>query len=98
MQQLARLCFLLCLALSLEARADPQVTLVAVVCTALENAPVCLEEIVTTSNISGITMQSCQMQAPMGLAKWQSEHPVYHSWKIRGRKCAPGKYEPKGRA
>jgi len=49
------------------------VTLVAVLC----NGALCLEKVVTTSEQSGITMMSCQVQGQMGIAQWLANSP-YH--------------------
>jgi hypothetical protein len=54
----------------------------------------CVEEIVTNSNLSSITFQSCTIQGQIGIAKWMSEHPIYHAnWTLQRYKCAPGHYE-----
>ncbi|MDQ1390891.1 MAG: hypothetical protein QOF56_4345, partial [Acidobacteriaceae bacterium] len=54
------------------------VTLVAVLCHVLPAGPGdCVEEIVTDSNQSNITLQSCMIQGQIGIAKWMSEHPIY---------------------
>jgi hypothetical protein len=71
------------------------VTLVAVLCHVLPGGPGdCVEEIVTDSNQSNITFQSCVIQGQIGIAKWMSEHPIYHAnWTLQRYKCAPGHYE-----
>jgi hypothetical protein len=71
------------------------VTLVAVLCHVLPGGPGdCVEEIVTDSNQSNITFQSCMIQGQIGIAKWMSEHPIYHTnWTLQRYKCAPGHYE-----
>src|SRR5258706_13192316 len=68
------------------------VTLVAVLCHVLPGGPGdCVEEIVTDSNQSNITFQSCMIQGQIGIAKWMSEHPIYHAnWTLQRYKCAPG--------
>ena len=84
-------------------------TLVAVLCHALSGvpAPVCLEEIVTTSDyptlagkadapitVPGLTFQACQINGQAAIAEWMSEHPLYHSgWWLERWKCVPGHYE-----
>ena len=70
------------------------VTLVAVLCRALAGGPGdCVEEIVTNSDLSNITLQSCMIQGQIGIASWMSEHPTYHtSWTLQRYKCAPGHY------
>ena len=56
------------------------VTLVAVLCHVLPGSSGdCVEEIVTNSNLSNITFQSCTIQGQIGIAKWMSEHPIYHA-------------------
>src|ERR1700682_59839 len=71
------------------------VTLVAVLCHVLPAGPGdCVEEIVTDSNQSNITFQSCMIQGQTGIAKWISEHPIYHAnWTLQRYRCAPGHYE-----
>ena len=81
------------------------VTIVAVFChfspagpSAGSPAPVgpadCVEEIVTDSDQSSITFQSCMIQGQIGIAKWMSEHPIYHAnWTLQRYKCAPGHYQ-----
>lgn len=66
------------------------VTLVAILC----NGQICLEKVVTNSEMSGITMTSCAMSGQMGLADWLAHSP-YHDWKLQRYKCIAGKYEPK---
>jgi len=59
-----------------------------------ESPGACVEEIVTDSNQSNITFQSCMIQGQIGIAKWMSEHPTYHAnWTLQRYKCAPGHYE-----
>ena len=56
------------------------VTLVAVLCHVLPGGPGgCVEEIVTDSNQSNITFQSCMIQGQIGIANWMPEHPIYHA-------------------
>ena len=56
------------------------VTLVAVLCHVLPGGSGgCVEEIVTNSNLSSITFQSCTIQGQIGIVKWMSEHPIYHA-------------------
>jgi hypothetical protein len=69
------------------------VTLVAVLC----NGQLCLEKVVTTSEQSGITMMSCQVQGQMGIAQWLANGP-YHEWTLQGYKCVLGDYRPKQQA
>lgn len=89
------------------------VTVVAVVCHMLVAHPIIaadrdctaeearVEEIVTDSDMDEhVDFFACQIGAQMALAKWKSEHPIYHrnDWRIARIKCAPGKYEIRGRA
>jgi hypothetical protein len=66
------------------------VTLVAVLC----NSQLCLEKVVTTSEQSGITMMSCQVQGQIGIADWLANGP-YHEWTLQSYKCVLGEYRPK---
>jgi hypothetical protein len=76
------------------------VTLIAVLCHTLAGVSgICVEEIVTDSSLSDITFQQCMIQGQIGIAKWMSEHPIYHAnWSLERYKCAPGHYELHGRA
>lgn len=67
------------------------VTLVAILCNA---QGICLEKVVTNSNMSGITMMSCQVGSQQGVADWLVHSP-YHDWTIKSIKCVPGTYVPK---
>jgi hypothetical protein len=69
------------------------VTLVAILC----NSQLCLEKIVTTSDLSGITMTACAVNAQIGIADWMAHGP-YHEWKLKSYKCVAGKYVPKSEA
>ena len=69
------------------------VTLVAVLC----NGQLCLEKVVTTSELSGITMMACAAHAQIGIADWLAKGP-YHQWKLQRYKCVAGKYIPKSEA
>ena len=66
------------------------VTLVAILC----NSQLCLENVVTNSEQSGITMAACPVNAQIGIADWLASGP-YHAWKLEGYKSVLGKYEPK---
>ena len=70
------------------------VTLVAILCHVSPGpSGVCVEEIVTDSNQSNITFQSCVSQGQIGISKWMSEHPIYRAdWTLQRYKCAPGHY------
>lgn len=69
------------------------VTLVAMLC----NGQICLEKVVTNSDISSITMMDCQVHAQAGIAEWLQNGP-YRSWKLQSYKCVLGKYTPKDQA
>ncbi len=47
------------------------VTLVAILC----NGPLCLEKVVTNSEMSGITMMACQVNGQIGI-----ERLAFSSW------------------
>jgi len=77
------------------------VTVAAVLCHLLAGQPVCVEEIVTDSNLTPeLTWIGCTILGQGPIAKWKSEHPIYRKdeWYIEKYKCAPGHYEIKGRA
>ena len=77
------------------------VTVVAVLChLGSLAAGRCVEEIVTDSSMTPeITFQECVKGAQAPLAKWVSEHHIYHSnWRVDRYKCVPGHYEIKGSA
>jgi hypothetical protein len=69
------------------------VTLVAILC----NGQMCLEKVVTTSDESGINLMSCQVQGQIGISHWMQNGP-YRSWTLKGWKCVPGAYVPRGKA
>ena len=69
------------------------VTLVAMLC----NGQLCMEKVVTNSEMSGITMTSCAVSAQIGIADWMSKG-TYHEWRLQGYKCVAGKYVPKTHA
>jgi hypothetical protein len=69
------------------------VTLVAILC----NGQLCLEKVVTTSELSGITMTACQINGQIGIAEWLATGP-YHEWRLQSYKCVAGKYLPKNQA
>jgi len=71
------------------------VTLVAVLCHVSPGPSACVEEVVTDSSKSDISFQSCMIQGEIGVAKWMSEHPIYHAdWTLQRYKCAAGHYSP----
>lgn len=69
------------------------VTLVALLC----NGQLCMEKVVTNSEMSGITMESCAVNGQIGIADWLSKGP-YQSWHLQSYKCVAGKYMPKNQA
>ncbi|CCD86430.1 conserved protein of unknown function [Bradyrhizobium sp. ORS 285] len=69
------------------------VTLVALLC----NGQLCMEKVVTNSEMSGITMTSCAVNAQIGIADWMSKGP-YHEWRLQSYKCVAGQYVPKTHA
>jgi hypothetical protein len=69
------------------------VTLVAMLC----NGQLCMEKVVTNSEMSGITMTSCAVSAQIGIADWMSKGP-YHEWRLQSYKCVAGTYVPKTHA
>lgn len=78
------------------------ITIVAVLCRILVAGtpiPVCVEEIVTTTELSGVTMLQCQMQGQLGVSNWMSHHPTYHDgWTLTRILCVSGHYDPPHRA
>jgi len=77
------------------------VTVVAVLCSLSGASPGnCVEEIVTDSNMTPeLTLMQCAVGAQAPLAKWMSEHPIYHAnWRLERYKCVPGHYEKKSGA
>ena len=69
------------------------ITLVAILC----NSQLCLEKVVTTSDLSGITMTACSVNAQIDIAEWLSKGP-YRDWRLQSYKCVMGKYTPKNSA
>lgn len=70
------------------------VTLVVVLCHALNGAPLCVEEIVTNSNMDArLNWISCQVQAQPGIAEWLKANPKYRGWTLQRWKCVPGHYD-----
>jgi hypothetical protein len=69
------------------------VTLVAVLC----NSQLCMEKVVTNSDMSGITMTACQINGQIGIADWLAKGP-YHAWTLQRYKCVAGRYIPKDQA
>jgi hypothetical protein len=69
-----------------------------VLCNLQAGPPLCVEEIVTDSSMSGISFQSCQIQGQIGAASWMQQNPAYRAnWRLDRYKCVPGHYEIRGR-
>lgn len=71
------------------------VTVSVVLCHLLLGSPVCVDEVVTDTNMTeGLTWQGCLLGPPQ-LAKWKSEHPTYRreEWYIAKWRCTPGRHE-----
>lgn len=68
------------------------ITLVALLC----SGPICVEKVITTSNLSDITMMSCQQRGQMGIALWMSQNVTYRDYQLHGWQCVSGPYIPKG--
>jgi hypothetical protein len=77
------------------------VTVSAILCHLIAGQPVCVDEIVTDTNMEpALTWQGCTALGQAPIAKWKSEHPIYSKpdWYIEKYRCTPGRYEPAGRA
>jgi hypothetical protein len=74
------------------------ITIAVVICKLASPAP-CVDEIVTDSSMDDtLTLQSCMLGQPM-IAKWLSEHPLYHTgYRVERWRCVPGKYQKKSDA
>lgn len=68
------------------------VTLVALLCSGL----ICVEKVITTSNLSDITMMSCQQRGQFGIALWMSQNIAYRNHQLEGWRCISGTYIPRG--
>lgn len=73
-------------------------TIVAILCHALNGVPVCAEEIVTDTALSGVTFQQCLIGGELGISQWMADSPLYRSWQLKSWKCVPGHYVIPGRA
>jgi hypothetical protein len=67
------------------------IKIVAVLCS-LSSPTSCHEQIVTTSDFSDVSVQSCLMGAPQ-LADWMKQHP---SERLAAWRCVVGKQESRG--
>jgi len=66
------------------------VTRAAVTC----NGPLCLEKVVTNSEMSGITMTACHVNGQIGIADWLGKGP-YHAWTLQRYKCVAANTFPR---
>jgi hypothetical protein len=67
-------------------------TLVVTLCQ-IHGAALCVEEIVTDSNIDPtLNAISCQVRAQQSFPEWIEEHPKYIGWRVAKWKCVTGKY------
>ena len=67
------------------------IEIIAVLCS-LASPANCREQIVTTSDVAEVSMQSCLMGAPQ-LAEWMKQHP---SERLAAWRCAMGKQDSRG--
>jgi len=67
------------------------IEIIAVLCS-LASPANCREQIVTTSDVAEVSMQSCLMGAPQ-LAEWMKQHP---SERLAAWRCAMGKQDGRG--
>jgi hypothetical protein len=77
------------------------VTVVAILCHLVLGQSVCVEEIVTDSNMTeGLSLSDCMSGSQAPIAKWKDEHPTYHSaeWSIGRYKCVLGHYQIRDQA
>lgn len=58
------------------------IKIIAVICSLASG--ICHEEVVTTSDMSGVTLQGCLMGAPQ-MADWMKDRPAYRlaKWKCQ---------------
>jgi hypothetical protein len=67
------------------------IKVIAVLCS-LGTPANCHEQIVTTSDFAGVSMQSCLMGAPQ-LADWMKQHPAD---RLAAWRCVIGRQDGKG--
>ena len=67
------------------------IKIIAVLCS-LSSPADCHDQIVTTSEVADVSMQSCLMGAPQ-LAEWMKQHPAE---RLAAWRCVVGKYEGRG--
>ena len=69
-------------------------TLLVVVCLNLRVEGTCVEEVVTDSSLSSISITSCVTQGQSAAVQWLESHPPYRSWHISKWKCQFGDRKP----
>jgi hypothetical protein len=67
------------------------IKIIAVLCS-LASPASCHEQIVTTSDVADVSMQSCLMGAPQ-LADWMKQHPAE---RLAAWRCVIGKQDARG--
>lgn len=67
------------------------IKIIAVLCS-LASPENCREQVVTTSDLADISVQSCLMGAPQ-LADWMKQHPAE---RLAAWRCVIGKQEKRG--
>jgi hypothetical protein len=67
------------------------IKIIAVLCS-LSSPASCHEQIVTTSELADVSMQSCMVGAPQ-LAEWMKQHPAE---RLAGWRCVIGKQDSRG--
>jgi hypothetical protein len=67
------------------------IKIIAVLCS-LSSPANCHEQIVTTSDLANVSMQSCLMGAPQ-LADWMTQHPAE---RLAAWRCVIGKDDGRG--
>jgi hypothetical protein len=67
------------------------IKIIAVLCS-LSSPDNCHEQIVTTSDVADVSVQSCLMGAPQ-LAEWMNQHPAE---RLAAWRCVIGKQDRRG--
>ena len=67
------------------------IKIIAVLCS-LSSPENCHEQVVTTSDVADVSMQSCLMGAPQ-LAEWMKQHPAE---RLAAWRCVIGKRDGRG--
>lgn len=65
------------------------ITLVAVLCHALNGVPLCVDEVVSTK-LFVQTPRMCALQESI-ITAWKAKS-AYQKWEVQGWKCIPGEY------